>query len=232
MLEDPAGETIVDIPSSTICLNLFLQDTELEHLDRILSALRFNDSIIGNVDAINNLAILALSRLPLSTQRTCLSQDFSGSEICSSGHQDASEGVGGGQPDAAAGSFASRGHGSWIWVAAELDLEHGWIPFHSSSFTCWADAGIRRFQLVDPEAQGMLLSLFRDIIPQYLVYHSVLKAINDPGQFKVLMQSPHQNLVDGSIARDVWRSFQLLGDSVVQLDRPNRKVTCDNSNCS
>ncbi|KAJ7599834.1 hypothetical protein C8J56DRAFT_1037442 [Mycena floridula] len=203
MLEDPA-----------VCPNLLLRDTDLERLDHVLSALRFNDPIGGNVDAINNLAILALSRLRKAMSKPMMNgihvavyinliSQLSRPER----HTLRKASVVVNQtlrPDPSLLEVMEAGFGYLQNCISSIDG----FPFVAQALH-YVDFS-PHFVKVDPEAQGMLLSLFRDIIPQYLVYHSVLKAINDSGP----CGSEH-----------CWSNFE-------KVDRQNWKVTCNNSNCS
>jgi hypothetical protein len=77
----------------------------------------------------------------------------------------------------------------------------------------------------------MVRCIVRDILPKYLVYRSVIQAVN--GTMGNLDQPPHRKRVIASVEKDVWLNFPRLSLErlVVTLQATALKgkgATCDN----
>lgn len=82
-----------------------------------------------------------------------------------------------------------------------------------------------------PEDLDMTLEIFKNILPRYLVYRSVIEAV-DTAMVKT-DKSPHRERIMGSIGQDVWTSFRSLAEEralvLMQSDVMKKThLTCDN----
>ncbi|KAF8887152.1 hypothetical protein BD779DRAFT_1528356 [Infundibulicybe gibba] len=64
------------------------------------------------------------------------------------------------------------------------------------------------YAILDPEDRDMVFSIFRDVLPKYLVYRSVISAVD--GGMKRAEQSPHNSKISDSPAKNVWQKFRGL----------------------
>lgn len=86
------------------------------------------------------------------------------------------------------------------------------------------------FSLLDAEDYDMVSSLLKEMLPTYLVYRSVIQAV-DEGMRR--LGAKQQKKIDASIFRDVWIDFQKLALErqfvVMQaVAVKGRAATCDN----
>jgi len=96
--------------------------------------------------------------------------------------------------------------------------------------TAFVDAS-PHFSKLDPDDRDMILHIVRDILPIYLVYRSVVEAID--GTMSKLNDSPHRERILGSMASGVWTKFHNLVleqlFTTMQATAVKRTaVTCDN----
>ncbi|KAF7799425.1 hypothetical protein EIP86_010660 [Pleurotus ostreatoroseus] len=91
-----------------------------------------------------------------------------------------------------------------------------------------------QFSQLDPEDFGMVKDIVERILPRYLVYRSILEAIDT--SMKKIDHGPSKGRVDRSIVKDVWNKFHGLAlERNMVLWRANvmkgKNVTCDNVKC-
>ncbi|KAJ6494134.1 hypothetical protein DFH09DRAFT_1206826 [Mycena vulgaris] len=89
------------------------------------------------------------------------------------------------------------------------------------------------FAQLDPEDYDMVCSLLSKTLPKYLVYRSVVQAV-DEGMLR--LGAPQQKRLESSIARKVWLKFQALAEErhMVVLHAAavkGKAATCDNVKC-
>ncbi|KAK0469609.1 uncharacterized protein EV420DRAFT_1495591 [Desarmillaria tabescens] len=101
--------------------------------------------------------------------------------------------------------------------------------------TAWVDSS-PYFHRLHPEDRDTVVSIIRDIVPRYLVYRSVINAINGAMSKLDDESFPHKNRVFGSTVRDVWIDFhkQCLERLLVSIHAKaikGKAVTCDNVKC-
>ncbi|KAJ7120472.1 hypothetical protein C8R43DRAFT_1151718 [Mycena crocata] len=89
------------------------------------------------------------------------------------------------------------------------------------------------FSRLDAEDYGMVCSLLKKTLPQYLVYRSVLHAIDEGMQ---RLKDPQKKRIESSIVKQVWLDFQHLAEErcmvVLQAAAVKGKsATCDNVQC-
>ena len=89
------------------------------------------------------------------------------------------------------------------------------------------------FSKLDPDDCDMVLSIVRNILPKYLVYRSVIQAVD--GTIRKLGDPLHHQRIEKSIARNVWADFHKLAMEryLVTLQAAAMKgkgATCDNVN--
>lgn len=91
------------------------------------------------------------------------------------------------------------------------------------------------YSKLDPDDCDMVLTIVRDILPKYLVYRSVIQAVD--GTIRKLDHESHRQLVEKSIAWDIWMKFHKLALEryMVTLQATAMKgkaATCDNVHVS
>jgi hypothetical protein len=87
------------------------------------------------------------------------------------------------------------------------------------------------YSKLDPDDLDMVLTIVRDILPKYMVYRSVIQAID--GTIRKLGDPPHNQYIRNSVAWGIWTSFHKLALEryMVTLQASAMKgkgATCDN----
>lgn len=99
--------------------------------------------------------------------------------------------------------------------------------------TAFVDASPHFFKL-DPDDRDMILHIVRDILPDYLVYRSVVEAVD--GTMRKLSDSPHRERILSSTASGVWTKFHKLALERLFITMQatavkGKAMTCDNVKC-
>jgi len=100
--------------------------------------------------------------------------------------------------------------------------------------TAFVDGSPHFYKLPDPGERFMILSIFKDILPRYLVYQSVIEAVHNA--MPAVVRDPRLQRIQTSIAKDVWRDFYKLAlERLYVKEQGNalkgKAATCDNVKC-
>lgn len=84
---------------------------------------------------------------------------------------------------------------------------------------------------IDPEDRDMVLDIVKTLLPKYLVYRSVIQAVD--GTIRKIQQSPNGKSIDETLAAGVWRKFSglALERQLIALQAKvfkGKNATCDN----
>jgi hypothetical protein len=85
------------------------------------------------------------------------------------------------------------------------------------------------FSTIDPDDRKWVLDVLRDVLPQYLVYPSVIKLCQRA--IPRAEEGARRAKVDASVARDVWADFRRLAiERAFVLDHAKitKVLACDN----
>ncbi|THH02693.1 hypothetical protein EW026_g228 [Hermanssonia centrifuga] len=89
-----------------------------------------------------------------------------------------------------------------------------------------------QFSKLSPKDLRMVLDIFEKILPRYLVYRSIVEALDGP--MRKLDDGPSKNRVTKSAAKDVWHAFHKLASERIMVvwhivdTMKGKHVTCDN----
>jgi hypothetical protein len=127
---------------------------------------------------------------------------------------------------------------AFAYLANCLESADGftWVTqsIQAGLLTAIVDCG-PHYSKLDPDDCDMILSIVRDILPKYLVYRSVIQAVN--GTIGQLGGPPHHQHIKDSIAWPMWTKFHRLALEryIVTLQANAMKgkgATCDNVHVS
>lgn len=219
LLEDKGNlASFTDIPSASAALDALLKDADTSALDRVVTIAG------GNAE---NVAQLMLSRLRTSINNARaydsptvayldlighLSRDpehalrhaFLGSntiELCTKIALAVSKklNTGSGGPPILLDAMVT----TFGYLANCLESTDGftWVSqsIQAGLLTAFVDCG-PHYSKLDPDDYDMVLSIVKKVLPKYLVYRSVIQAID--GTIRKLGEPPHDKLIKQSIACD------------------------------
>ncbi len=86
-----------------------------------------------------------------------------------------------------------------------------------------------KFDVVTEEERDIILKIFTTILPQYLVYRSVLESVDH--FMKKVDRDPHRRRVTNSIAKQTWYDFRRLAEeriAVTYAVQKDMRLVCDN----
>ncbi|KII90718.1 hypothetical protein PLICRDRAFT_106414 [Plicaturopsis crispa FD-325 SS-3] len=118
-----------------------------------------------------------------------------------------------------------------------LDSTDGftWVvqAINSGLITAFLDCSPHFSRVDDPDDCDMILTVFRDILPRYLVYRSVIEAVDEAMQH--ISRESHMKIAK-SIAKDIWQDFHRLAVyrwmvTVHAKAVKGKGTTCDNVEC-
>ncbi|ESK96974.1 hypothetical protein Moror_6552 [Moniliophthora roreri MCA 2997] len=94
----------------------------------------------------------------------------------------------------------------------------------------WVDAS-PHFTKLHPDDREMMERIVSDILPRYLVYRSVINAVD--GTMKILDTEPHKSRVLSSIAKKIYTNFHELALERLFVDMymKHKLSSCDNAKC-
>ncbi|KAG2009621.1 hypothetical protein CC2G_012530 [Coprinopsis cinerea AmutBmut pab1-1] len=113
---------------------------------------------------------------------------------------------------------------TWVLQSIKAGLLGAWVD--CSPF----------FARLDSEDREMVTAIFSKIVPKYLVYRSVIQAVDNSMQSLKLDEEPHRGRVSRSIVSDVWFAFhklaleRMLVSSFAKAMK-GKDATCDNVQC-
>lgn len=88
---------------------------------------------------------------------------------------------------------------------------------------------------LDREDREMILSIFKDVLPRYLVYRSVIRTISTA--LRTIFKTVSVGQVSNSVAKDVWKRFTDLAEERMVVEAQaaawkGKATICDNANVS
>jgi hypothetical protein len=119
----------------------------------------------------------------------------------------------------------------YLWNCLESTDGVTWIlqSLRTGLLTAFVES-CPHFSQLDPYDLEMLLGVVKDIIPRYLVYRTVIEAV-DSAMLKV-QATPYMPALMRGIAKDVWHNFRKLSlERLIAIHRPKlngKNVICDN----
>ncbi|RDB14658.1 hypothetical protein Hypma_016492 [Hypsizygus marmoreus] len=243
--------SVIDIPSASAALDTLLRDDTQAALDRVLAAAG------GEPD---NIVQLSLSRLRTSVNgpgirdpaKTAIYLDLIGHlsrgqrhplrhaflhantiTLCTKVALSASQLLNqGGPPGLLDVMVASFGY-----LANYLESTEGftWVTqaIQAGLLTAFVDCS-PHFSKVDDEDRDTILTIVRDILPKYLVYRSVILAVD--GTIRKLSEAPHNKRIMQSVAWGIWSKFHELAlerymVTIQAKALKGKGATCDNVKC-
>ncbi|KAG5652307.1 hypothetical protein H0H81_005457 [Sphagnurus paluster] len=225
ILEDRGNvPSVIDIPSATTALHSMIRDDTEASLKRVVAAAGGD---------LNNVVQLALSRLrsavngpDITDTKTTAYLDLIGHLsrgqdpplrnafmhantllLCTKAALSISKLLNSGGPPILVDSMVA----AFGYLANFLQSTDGfsWIiqSLQAGLLVAWVDS-TPHLHKVDQEDSDMVLSIVRDILPKYLVYRSVIDAVDLT--MRVLNQPLHKERVMNSMASKVWTDFHGL----------------------